>query len=267
MKSALYEGTIRHRRHGLLEHELHHRLFMAYLDLDELPGLFDGRWLWSARRPALAWFRRADHLGDPGVPLAESVRDLVAERTGSRPEGPIRLLTNLRYVGHKFNPVSFYYCYDASGEHVVATIADVTNTPWGDRHAYVLPVAHTARHGSVELIEGSLRKELHVSPLLDMQYCYRWRLTVPGERLAVHIEAAPPGAPSVFDATLALSRRELTGGELRRALVRYPFLTVQILAAIYAHALRLRLKGATYFPNPGPRSASRAPSERPPLPT
>ena len=143
--SCLYEGSVRHRRHGTPRDELHYRMFMVYLDLDELPECFDGRLLWSARRPALAWFRRADHLGDPRTPLAEAVRELVAERTGTRPEGPIRLLTHLRYFGHCFNPVSFYYCYDATGEQLSAVVAHVTNTPWGERHSYVLPVARRRR--------------------------------------------------------------------------------------------------------------------------
>lgn len=130
-QSAVYEGTIRHRRREPTEHEFRYRIFMLYLDLAELPALFDGRWLWSARRPALAWFRRADYLGDPAVPLDAAVRDLVRERTGARPTGPIRLLTHLRYFGYAQNPVSFYYCFSADGSAVETIVAEVTNTPWG----------------------------------------------------------------------------------------------------------------------------------------
>jgi hypothetical protein len=130
VNSCLYEGTIRHRRRGPLD-EFNHRLFMVCLDLEELPGLFDGRLLWSARRPAPAWFRRSDYLGDPHTSLADEVRSLVAERTGGWPDGPIRLLTHMRYFGQCFNPVSFYYCYDTAGERVMAVVAEVTNTPWG----------------------------------------------------------------------------------------------------------------------------------------
>jgi DUF1365 family protein len=233
-----------------VEDEFHQRLFMVYLDLDELPELFDGRWLWSARRPAPAWFRRSDHLGDPAVPLADAVRELVAQRTGTRADGPVRLLTHLRYFGHCFNPVSFYYCYDPAGEHVVAVVAHVTNTPWGERHAYVMPVAATADHGSVTLMSGHFEKRLHVSPLMGMDHVYDWRLTEPAGRLAVHIESHRADGESVFDATLALRRRELNGRELARALARYPLLTMQIVARIYAHALRLKLRGARYFPHP-----------------
>jgi DUF1365 family protein len=250
VNSCLYEGSVRHRRHGTPGDELRYRMFMVCLDLDELPQCFDGRPLWSARRPALAWFRRADYLGDPGTPLAQSVRELVAERTGERPEGRIQLLTHLRYFGHAFNPVSFYYCYDRGGERVQAVVAHVTNTPWGERHAYVMPVERTADHGTVKPIGGRLAKALHVSPLMGMEHTYDWRLTEPGERLTVHIASRDPRGETVFDATLALERRELSGYELSRALARYPFLTMRIIARIYAHALRLRLRGAAYFPHP-----------------
>ncbi|HEY4812872.1 MAG TPA: DUF1365 domain-containing protein [Solirubrobacteraceae bacterium] len=248
--SCLYEGSVRHRRHGTPSDELHHRMFMVFLDLDELPNCFDGRMLWSARHPALAWFRRADYLGDPHTPLAQSVRELVAERTGETPDGPIRLLTHLRYFGYSFNPVSFYYCYDRGGEHVRAVVAHVTNTPWGERHAYVMAVEHTTDHGTVKLIGGQFEKALHVSPLMGMDHTYDWRLTEPGERLTVHIASQRADGATVFDATLALERRELSAHELNRALARYPLLTLRILARIYAHAARLRLRGARYFAHP-----------------
>jgi uncharacterized protein len=248
--SCLYEGSIRHRRRGRVSDEFKHRLFMVYLDLDELPQLFDGRWLWSARRPALAWFRRADYLGDPAVPLAQAVRELVLERTGTRAPGPIRLLTHLRYFGCAFNPVSFYYCYDATGESIVAVVAHVTNTPWGERHAYVMAPTGAAEDASAGLMSASFQKQLHVSPLMGMDHVYDWRLTEPADSLAVHIESRRVDGQSVFDATLALRRRELSAAQLARALARYPLLTLRILARIYAHALRLKLRGARYFPHP-----------------
>jgi uncharacterized protein len=256
VNSCLYEGSVRHRRSAEIDDEFHYRLFMAYIDLDELPALFDGRLLWSARRPALAWFRREDYLGDRSVPLARSVRELVLERAGTELDGPVRLLTHMRCFGHCFNPVSFYYCFDAAGEHVRAVVAHVTNTPWGERHAYVLPVEETADHGSAALISGSFEKRLHVSPLMGMEHSYDWRLTEPDKQLSVHIESKRPDGRRVFDATLGLSRRELDGPQMRRMLVRYPFLTIRIIARIYSHALRLRIRGARYHPHPGSGAVS-----------
>jgi len=239
---------------GEVENELRYPLFMAYLDLAELPSCFDGAWLWSARRPALAWFRRSDYLGDPDVPLSDAVRELVQERTGTRPEGPIRLLTHLRYFGKSFNPVSFYYCFSGDdkgeGEQVVAVVADVTNTPWGERHSYVMAVNNTTNHGTVTLMQAQFDKRLHVSPLMGMDHTYDWRLTVPDEQLLVHIESDRKQT-KVFDATLSLHRREMTPHSLRAVLIRYPLITLRILIRIYSHALRLKVNGASYFPHPG----------------
>jgi DUF1365 family protein len=249
--SCLYEGSVRHRRLGEPSDEFRYPMFMAYVDLDELPELFDGRLFWSARRPALARFKRSDYLGDPRTPLREAVGELVLERTGVSVEGPIRLLTHLRYFGHCFNPVSFYYCYDAAGEHVRAVVAHVTNTPWGERHAYVMPVARAGRHGSADVMSGQFRKRLHVSPLMGMDQTYDWRLSEPGERLSVHIEStADATGKRTFDATLSLCRHEMNAREMRRMLVRYPALTLRLTTRIYTHALRLKLRGATYHPHP-----------------
>src|SRR5581483_3238785 len=119
-------------------HGFEHRIVLVYLELDEVETVFRGRWLWSSRRPNVAWFRRADYLGDPGVSLDQAVRDLVEARTGSRPAGPIGVLTQVRTLGHVFNPVSFYYCWDPSRSRVEVVVAEIENTPWRERHAYVV---------------------------------------------------------------------------------------------------------------------------------
>jgi DUF1365 family protein len=228
-------------------HEFRYRLFLLYLDLAELPDLFNGRWLWSARRPAPAWFRRADYLGDPAVPLDRAVRDLVEARTGRRPRGAVRLLTHLRYWGYVQNPVSFYYCFDPDGA-LEAIVAEVTNTPWGERHAYVVPAAPGARRH-----RAGLPKALHVSPFHPMDHAYAWCFSEPGERLAVQMENWAGGA-RVFDATLLLARRPITGSTLAGALLRHPWMTASVVLGIYWQALRLRLKGVPFHPHPRTRS-------------
>jgi DUF1365 family protein len=219
-----------------------------YLDLDELPGVLDPYPLWSARGAAPARFRRADFMGDPARPLAECARDAVEAETGSRPTGPVRLLAGLRYLGHSFNPVSFYYCFDSSGERVEAVVADVKNIPWGERHAYVL--ARGEREGTV--LSDEMDKALHVSPLMGMDQTYGFRASEPGERLSVHIESRPAaeGGGKSFDATLSLRRRELSRPLLTVLLARYPAMSLQVVAKIYAQSLRLKLKGARYHPHP-----------------
>jgi uncharacterized protein len=245
--SAVYEGWVRHRRFEPVEHAFRYRLFLMYLDLGELPGVLDPYPLWSARRPALARFRREDFMGDPERSLAECARDAVEAETGSRPSGPVRLLAGLRYLGHCFNPVSFYYCFDSDDARVEAVVADVENIPWGERRAYVL--ARGAREGPV--LSGELDKTLHVSPLMGMDQTYSFRAGEPGERLAVHIESRPRERDGKsFDATLSLRRRELSRPLMARLLARYPALSLQVVAKIYAQSLRLKLKGARYFPHP-----------------
>ncbi|MEJ7875355.1 MAG: DUF1365 domain-containing protein [Solirubrobacterales bacterium] len=246
-KSAIYEGWVRHRRHDPVSHEFRYPLFMAYLDLDELPWVLDPYRGWSARRPALARFRRSDYLGDPERPLAECVREAVFERSGTEPAGPIRLLTNLRYFGHAFNPVSFYYCFDEQGERVESVLAEVTNTPWGESHSYLLG----RPAGSEGVIRNEVVKAFHVSPLMDMEHTYDWRSSQPGSRLQVHIDSqASESERHTFDATLSLERRELSHTTMRRVLVRYPAMTTQVVAKIYWQSLRLWLKGAPYSAHP-----------------
>jgi DUF1365 family protein len=228
-------------------HAFRYRMFMLYLDLAELPGLFERHWLWSARRRALARFRREDHFGDPALPLDESIRTLVARETGQRPAGPIRLLTHLRYFGHVFNPVSFYYCFDKDDSRVETIVAEVNNTPWGEQHCYVLPQRMNAgRNGHGRYFP---EKVMHVSPFMEMDVAYDWRFNAPAENLTVHMENSREGR-KIFDATLVLSREEISSGSLARALAAYPLMTMKVVAAIHWQALKLWLKGAPVHDHP-----------------
>jgi hypothetical protein len=245
--SAIYEGTIRHRRFVSQQHGFGYRIFMMYLDLAELPDLFDGHPLWSARRPAPAWFRRADYLGDPAVPLHQAVRDVVQHSTGRRPTGPVCMLTHLRYWGYVLNPITLYYCFDAAGDRLEALVAEVTNTPWGERHAYVLAAPQGA--GSSRGLRQELPKAMHVSPFMGMDLRYAFRAPLPGRRLLLHIENRMQGRTG-FDATLYLRRRPLTRGSLTAVLWRYPWMTARVLAGIYGQAFRLWRKGLPVHDHP-----------------
>jgi hypothetical protein len=248
MKSCLYTGTIRHRRFTPRRNDFRYRIYLTLLDLAELPQLFDRYWLWSARRAAPAWFRRADYHGDPRVPLDTAVRDLVERQTGARPAGPIRLLTHMRYLGWVMNPVSFYFVYDAADARVESVVAEITNTPWDERHAYVLRTADAERAGAQGL-RWQFDKVFHVSPFLPMDMRYDWRFTEPGETLNVHMENSRDGATE-FDATLVLKREPITHGSLARALASFPLVTLKVSGMIYWQALRLWMKRTPFFTHP-----------------
>ena len=247
MNSCIYKGWVRHRRLAPTQNSFRYRMFMLYLDLAELPQLFDGKPLWSARRPALAWFRRRDYLGPPGVPLDTAVRDLVESRTGVRPTGPIRLLTHLRYFGYVMNPVSFYYCFDEYGQRLETIVAEITNTPWGERHQYVLPAAAQA----APLKRFEFDKGFHVSPFMPMEIQYHWCFNAPADRLLVNMQNFR-GDQFMFDATLSLRREPVSAGALVRALAGYPVMTLKVIAAIHFQALRLWLKRTPFHAHPTP---------------
>lgn len=240
--SAIYVGTIRHRRRQP-PRAFHHRLALAYIDLEELPTLLGGRLV--RRRPGLLRFRPRDYLSRGEVPLDRAVRDRVQALLGSRPAGPIRVLTQLRSFGLCFNPVSFYYCFEPGGDRLHSVLAEVTNTPWGERHCYVMadPAPATAA------VTGRFDKQLHVSPFMGMDHVYDARAGAPGQRLWVHIESRRGGEPA-FDAALAMERRALTAASVARLNARFPAATARVLALIYGHALGLKLAGARYHPHP-----------------
>jgi len=250
LHSCLYVGETYHTRYRPVENSFRYQLFMVYLDLDEMPELLKGSWLFSDNRPALARFRRADHLGAVEMPLAESVRNLVASRTGHRPTGPVRLLTNLRYFGLAMNPVSFYFCYDENG-HPAAFVAEVNNTPWNEQHCYVLSWRQASLKTPADSGEQrwQIPKQFHVSPFMPMEMSYAWRVTEPGETLDVLIRNLDTeGCP--FEAGLSLTRREWTRANLGRTIAAYPIMTGKILSLIYWQALKLWFKGAVYHPHP-----------------
>jgi DUF1365 family protein len=248
MNSAVYRGQVRHRRHHPVEHEFASAVGMLYLDLDELPAVLEHRPLWSASRRAIGRFRREDYLGDPAVALKDAVAQEILAQTGARHAGPVRLLTTPRTFGRAFNPVSFYYCFAADGETVQFVVAEVTNTPWGERHSYVMD----ARDSGRPVMRQAFDKVFHVSPFMGMEHRYEWSLTIPGPTLSVHIDSETTTAPSshAFDATLNLKREPMTASSLRRLLARFPFSTLRTGLYIYAHAIRLKLKGAPYFAHP-----------------
>jgi DUF1365 family protein len=240
----LYEGVIRHRRFSPRAHEFSYRVAMLYLRLDDIEDILGASPWWSASGRALGEFRRSDYLGDPNVSLDTAVRARVQQETGVAPTGPIYLLGNLRYFGFCINPIACYYCFDEAGDTLQYVVAEVTNTPWDERHSYVL-----AAPESGEVMRTQFDKEMHVSPFNPMNMRYEWRSKVPGEHLSVHIENWMT-SDKVFDATLSLAARDLNRKSLDRMLWRYPFMTARVALAIYWQALKLFLKRAPIYAHP-----------------
>lgn len=245
--SAIYTGWVRHRRHSPRTHAFRYKMYLLYLDLDELEDVFSGSLIWSVTRPSIAWFRRKDHIGNPEVRLSDSIRDLVHQRTGDRPSGPIRLLTHLRYFGFCMNPVSFYYIFDEGDTRVETIVAEVHNTPWGERHCYVLPRDPAIENPRKQI--HRFKKSFHVSPFMPMDQEYVWQLSDPSTRLLVHMVNEQEGI-EVFDATMVLDRVVLNKVNRMRVLLRYPFMTGKVIAAIYWQALRLWIKKIPFHTHP-----------------
>jgi DUF1365 family protein len=241
LASAVYEGKLTHTRRGPRRHRFAMRLHMFYLDVDEMDRALPISLL---RRGRFGWlsFCRADYLGNPGRSLKSEVLDLVESRIGRRPTGPVRLLTQVRWFGYVFNPVSFYYCFAPDGVTLDAIVAEITNTPWQERHAYVLPAEAAG-------IRASFPKAFHVSPFFDMAQRYRWLLTTPADDLVVTMVNQEEGR-DVFSATLALERRPLSPAVLWSLVLRQPFMSWRVHLGIYIHAFRLWLKRTPYFEHP-----------------
>ena len=234
MNSALYTGWVRHRRFEPVSHRFRYRALALGLDLDDLPKI--NSWpLLAVDRWALMSVRQSDYLD--GELTRERVWDAVASLGGQAEGGRVVFLGLPRSLGYYFSPVNFFYCHDLS-DRLVYILVEVSNTPWGERHRYLV---------DYRALEPT-PKAFHVSPFMHMDQVYRWRFSKLRKRLCVHIENHADD--KVFDATLVLDRKPLTGWRCMVALLRSPAVCVQVLVAIYWQALQLFRKGVKYVPHP-----------------
>lgn len=247
---GLYLGSLRHRRFAPRPHAFTYHVCMAWLDIDRIPEtLRQSRWT-SYNRFNWASFDERDHFGDPALPLrARLMRDAQAHGV-ALPDGPIHLLTHLRYLGYCFNPISFYYCYDARGA-LHSILAEVNNT-FGEQHNYWLTAAN--RQPVTSAFRYRCAKAMHVSPFMDMPLDYEFALSEPGGTLVAHMSTSAGDTTPFFDATLTLTHQAWTPQTVRAALLRHPWMTVTVIAAIHWQALKLYLKGVPVFTHPDRRS-------------
>ncbi|MDQ7826537.1 MAG: DUF1365 domain-containing protein [Candidatus Eremiobacteraeota bacterium] len=229
-------------------------LFMMFIDLEELTELFKASPLWSAGGFNLAWFRRKDYMEPHDRTLAEAAKEAIRKQTGSACAGPVRVLTHLRYFGHIFNPVTFYYAYDEQGKEIEAIAAQITNTPWGERFTYVLDAASLGKERTEWTF--TFGKNFHVSPFMPMDLTYEWTFRKPAEELFVRMHTVR-NSTRFFTAALSLQRKEITGAALHRLLLTYPFMTVKVVLRIYWQALRLNIKKAPVYEHPQEKRPSR----------
>lgn len=247
IEPGVFVGTLRHRRHAPVPHAFTYRLFMVLLDIDRIPELMRVSRVTSYNRFNWATFDERDHLGDPALPLRARLATDARRADLELPDGPIFLLTHLRYLGYCFNPISFFYLFDKSG--CLRLVAAEVNNTFGGSHTYWLrpePESHAFR--------ASAAKRLDVSPFLPGDIDYRFFLTTPSTQHTAHIEAGQHGS-KVFDATLSLERRSWTASEIHKCLWRHPAMTAVVMASIHWQALKLWLKGV---PAAGSQRASRA---------
>jgi DUF1365 family protein len=250
---GLYVGSIRHRRFAPRAHQFRYPIFMALLDVDRLRESMALSRLTSYNRWNWATFDERDHLGDPSRPLRERLRASAWEAGHSLPDGPIYLLTHLRYAGYVFNPISLFYCHRRDGD-LRLVLAEVSNTYGGRQEYWLRPEEAAGRR-----FRASAAKSLYVSPFMELEADYRFVLTPPGRSLVAHIDVTRPARGGsnpdrVLDATLTLRHRPWTAQTVRAALLRFPLMTAKVTAAIHWEALRLWLKGLPTIPLPQERT-------------
>jgi hypothetical protein len=240
--SGLYSGVVTHARLKPRRHRLRYALFMLLLDLDKIDDLAARSRLFARNRWGLLSFRDADHGDGSGGSLRVWAESHLA-RAGLPVGGPIRLLAMPRVLGLGFNPLSVWFCHRKDGT-LSALIYEVRNT-FGEKHSYLIAADHAA------VVRQVCEKGFFVSPFMDMDLTYGFRIAPPGERVSIGVEVKDAEGV-VLSAAFAGRRAPFTDGALWGAWLSHPWMTLGVLAAIHWEALKIWLKGEALRPRPLP---------------
>lgn len=221
-----------HRRILPKQHEFVYRIFLFFLDLDELAGIENAIPFFSVDQPNLYSLRSADYIQIQSGTIRENLTAFLKSEGFEKAPARIRLLTLPRLLGYTFNPVSIFFCHDEAGDPMVSVV-QVGNT-FGELKPYIVPLDGGRFHVRVP-------KNFYVSPFSELDLAFDFRLDLPGDRLRVLIDDYKGGVKTLIS-TLTGTRRDLTAGNLLFLTAKYPLVTLKIITLIHWQAFRLWLK-------------------------